>query len=238
MGIDDRGSTLVSVLSGLAQIVGLGGSGQVGKGQLLTFGGPNGSEAYLSQLDPRVCGNITDDYYAYRYPREVTMDVTLITQRYQDDPYYRNTYRRSASYRYIPDDTYVAGLDDLDDYGDWINLQGYGRSWCPRVSSDWAPYRDGYWYNDEPLGLTWVSNEDWGWTPYHYGRWVNVEQRWYWVPGDIVSRPVYSPALVAFVPFDQDDRIGWVPLGPGDPYVPPILRFQLPAAVLGVDSEY
>ena len=31
--------------------------------------------------------------------------------------------------------------------------------------------------------------------------------------------PVYSPALVAFVPFGEND-IGWVPLGPGDVYVP------------------
>jgi hypothetical protein len=31
--------------------------------------------------------------------------------------------------------------------------------------------------------------------------------------------PTYSPALVAFVPFAQND-IGWVPLAPGDPYAP------------------
>ena len=218
VGIDDRGSTLVTVLSGLAQIVGLGGSGQVGRGQLLTFGGPNGSTAYVSQLDPTVCGNITDAYYAYRYPE--TYDGRYSDYaRYQSDPYYTNPYRRSTSYRYIPDDTQVAGLYDLDYYGDWQNVQGYGESWSPRVSSDWAPYRDGYWYDDQPLGLTWISNEPWGWAPYHYGRWVNVNQRWFWVPGEIVSRPVYSPALVAFVPFSEDDRIGWVPLGPGDQYV-------------------
>ena len=57
-----------------------------------------------------------------------------------------------------------------------------------------------------------------GWAP--YGRWVNVNQRWYWVPGETVSCPLYSPALVAFVAFEQDDRVGWVQLGPGDPYVP------------------
>jgi hypothetical protein len=31
---------------------------------------------------------------------------------------------------------------------------------------------------------------------------------------------MYSPALVAFVPFTQSNQIGWVPLGPGDPYAP------------------
>jgi uncharacterized protein DUF6600 len=219
VGIDDRGSTLVSVLSGIAQVVGLAGSGQVGRGQLLTFGGDGGQDAYVSQLDSSVCGNITNDYYSYRYPN--TYDGRYADyQRYQDDPYYYDPYRRSASYQYIPDDAEVAGLDDLDDNGDWEDVSGQGRCWHPRVSSDWAPYRDGSWYDDQPLGLTWISNERWGWAPYHYGRWTNVNQRWYWVPGEIVSRPVYAPALVAFVPFPQDGRVGWVPLGVGDPYVP------------------
>ena len=218
VGMDDRGSTLVSVLSGIAQVVGLAGSGQVGRGQLLTFGGSDGREAYLSQLDSRVSGSLVDDYYSYRYPN--TYDGRYADyQRYQDDPYYYDPYRRSASYQYIPNDADVAGLYDLDDYGDWEDVPGHGQSWRPRVGSNWAPYRDGSWYDDQPLGLTWVSNERWGWAPYHYGRWVNVNNRWYWVPGDAVSRPRYSPALVAFIAFGQDDRIGWVPLGPGDQYV-------------------
>jgi hypothetical protein len=33
----DNGQVLVSVLSGLAQVVGLGGSGQISKGELLTL---------------------------------------------------------------------------------------------------------------------------------------------------------------------------------------------------------
>jgi uncharacterized protein DUF6600 len=219
VGIDDGGNTLVSVLSGIAQVVGLGGSGQVGRGQLLTFGGGEGSEAYISQLDSGVCGNIVNDYYSYRYPK--TYDGRYSDyQRFQNDHYYDDPYRRSPSYQYIPDNAEVAGLEDLDDYGDWEDVSGQGRCWRPRVSSDWAPYRDGSWYDDQPLGLTWISNERWGWAPYHYGRWTNANQRWYWVPGEIVSRPVYAPALVAFLPFTDEDRIGWVPLGPGDPYVP------------------
>ncbi|HYV05745.1 MAG TPA: DUF6600 domain-containing protein [Blastocatellia bacterium] len=218
VGMDDRGSTLVSVLSGIAQVVGLAGSGQVGRGQLLTFGGSDGRDAYLSQLDSRVSGNLVDDYYSYRYPNSYDGRYADY-QRYQDDPYYYDPYRRSASYQYVPNDADVAGLYDLDDYGDWEDVPGHGHSWRPRVSSNWAPYRDGYWYDDQPLGLTWVSNERWGWAPYHYGRWVNVNNRWYWVPGETTSRPRYSPALVAFIAFGQDDRIGWAPLGPGDPYV-------------------
>ncbi len=219
VGIDDRGQTLVSVLSGLAQVVGLAGSGEVSKGQLLTLAAAQAAEALVSQLSPGVAGNIVDDYYSYRYPD--TYDGRYADyQTYQDDPYYNDPYRRSVSYQYVPDNDEVAGLDDLDSSGDWNDVPGYGHCWHPHESSDWAPYRDGYWSNDYPLGLTWVSNERWGWAPYHYGRWANVDRSWYWVPGDVVSQPVYSPALVAFVPFPQPDRIGWVPLGPGDPYVP------------------
>jgi len=81
------------------------------------------------------------------------------------------------------------------------------------------PYQTGYWYTDYPYGPTWVSSEPWGYAPYHYGRWAFVGDRWYWVPDRTNVEPVYSPALVAWVPFDQN-QIGWVPLGPGDVYVP------------------
>ena len=223
VGIGDDGGTLLTVLAGSAQVVGLAGSGRCSQGQLLTFGASDGQDgqedAYLSDVDPTVSGNIVNDYYSYRYPQ--TYDGRYRDyKRYQDDPYYYDPYRRSASYQYVPDDSEVAGLYDLDDSGDWEDVPGHGHCWRPRVSSGWAPYRDGSWYDDQRLGLTWVSNESWGWAPYHYGRWTNASRGWFWEPGEIVTRPIYAPALVAFVPFPQEDRIGWVALGPGDPYVP------------------
>ncbi|MGH9931672.1 MAG: DUF6600 domain-containing protein, partial [Pyrinomonadaceae bacterium] len=66
---------------------------------------------------------------------------------------------------------------------------------------------------------TWVSNEPWGYAPYHYGRWANLNNQWYWIPDGVNTTPSYAPALVAFVPVD-DNQIGWVPLGPGDVYAP------------------
>ncbi len=98
-------------------------------------------------------------------------------------------------------------------------MDGYGYVWSPRVDAGWMPYQSGYWYTDYPYGPTWVSSEPWGYAPYHYGRWAFVGDRWYWVPDRTNVTPVYSPALVAFVPFGND-QIGWVPLGPGDVYVP------------------
>ncbi|HEY0764413.1 MAG TPA: FecR family protein [Pyrinomonadaceae bacterium] len=212
----DNGQVLVSVLSGLAQVVGLGGSGQINKGEVLTLLGTTAADVVLSQVDGRNAGYAVDDYYAYQYPR-------YYDGRYRDyntylnDPYYFDPYRRTTSYQYA--NSYIPGLSDLDYYGDWQNVNGYGNCWAPRVDAGWSPYQTGYWYNDYPYGPTWVSSEPWGYAPYHYGRWAFAGDRWYWVPDSVNTTPVYSPALVAFVPFSGND-VGWVPLGPGDVYVP------------------
>ena len=212
----NNGQVLVSVLSGLAQVVGLGGSGQINKGELLTLAGQTAADVVLSRLDGRDAGYLVDDYYSYQYPR-------YYDGRYHDynvylnDPNYYDPYRRNVSYQYV--NSYIPGLSDLDYYGDWQNVNGYGNCWAPRVDAGWAPYESGYWVTDYPYGPTWVSNEPWGYAPYHYGRWAFANNRWYWVPDSLNTTPVYSPALVAFVPFANND-IGWVPLGPGDVYVP------------------
>ena len=212
----DNGQVLVSVLSGLAQVVGLGGSGQISKGEMLTLIGQTAADVVLSQLDGRDAGYLVDDYYGYQYPQ-------YYDGRYRDynvyvnDPYYFDPYRRNVSYQYV--NSYVPGLYDLDYYGDWNNLSGYGYGWAPRVDTGWAPYQAGYWMTDYPYGPTWVSAEPWGYAPYHYGRWAFVNNRWYWIPDTMNVAPTYSPALVSFIPFD-DNQIGWVPLGPGDVYVP------------------
>ena len=212
----DNGQVLVSVLSGLAQVVGLGGSGQISKGEMLTLLGQTAADVVLSQINGRDAGYLVDDYYSYQYPR-------YYDGRYRDyntyvnDPYYFDPYRRNVSYQYV--NSYVPGLYDLDYYGDWRNLNGYGYAWSPRVDAGWMPYQAGYWMTDYPYGPTWVSSEPWGYAPYHYGRWAFVGDRWYWVPDTVNTTPTYSPALVAFVPFGQNE-IGWVPLAPGDVYVP------------------
>jgi uncharacterized protein DUF6600 len=90
------------------------------------------------------------------------------------------------------------------------------------VPMGWAPYRYGHWVWIEPWGWTWVEHEPWGFAPFHYGRWAYVGSRWGWLPGSMVARPYYAPALVVFV---DGGRIevgtqAWFPLGPGEPYHP------------------
>jgi len=121
----------------------------------------------------------------------------------------------------------MTGYEDLDEYGDWSYVAGYGPCWRPRaVVVGWAPYRYGHWVYVGPWGWTWVEDEPWGFAPFHYGRWAFVGSGWYWVPGPVVVRPVWAPALVAFVGgspgfhFSVGVGVGWFPLAPGEVYVP------------------
>ena len=134
-------------------------------------------------------------------------------------------YERSTSRNYVSQD--VVGYEDLDDNGRWSDVPDYGHVWYPNdVASDWAPYHDGHWAWVEPWGWTWVDDAPWGFAPFHYGRWVYADTRWGWVPGPLESRPVYAPALVAFVGggvgvnVSIGGPIGWFALGPRDVYFP------------------
>jgi hypothetical protein len=217
VGINPHGSATVSVLNGLAQVVGLGGSGQISKGEMLTLAAQAAANVALSRLDRRNAGYLVDDYYSYQYPQYYDGRYSDY-DAYLNDPYYFDPYRRNSSYQYVNE--IIPGINDLDYYGDWQNVSNYGYCWRPRVDSGWAPYQQGYWATDYPYGPTWVSTEPWGYAPYHYGRWTNAGNQWFWIPDGVNTTPIYSPALVAFIPLTQANEIGWVPLGPGDPYAP------------------
>jgi hypothetical protein len=132
-------------------------------------------------------------------------------------------WERSQSSRYVSAD--VVGYEDLDDQGSWRPSPEYGNVWFPRVTeSGWAPYHNGHWAYIEPWGYTWVDDEQWGYAPFHYGRWVSVNGAWGWVPsppqtqGVVYVRPVYAPALVAWVGVGAN--VAWFALGPREVYVP------------------
>ena len=134
-------------------------------------------------------------------------------------------YAASDSSQYVSDD--VVGYQDLDQYGDWQQSDDYGAVWYPtHVAADWAPYRDGHWAYIAPWGWTWVDDSPWGFAPYHYGRWAYTHRGWGWIPGPRGVRPIYAPALVAFVGGGGwsvgvgSGPVGWFPLGPGDIYNP------------------
>jgi len=123
----------------------------------------------------------------------------------------------------------MTGVEDLGRYGQWQQDAEHGALWTPYgVGAGWAPYSVGRWAWVRPWGWTWVDAAPWGFAPFHYGRWVYVRNNWCWAPGGYVRRPVYAPALVAWVggarlagggqPGGQ--AVGWVPLAPREAYVP------------------
>jgi hypothetical protein len=124
----------------------------------------------------------------------------------------------------------MTGAEDLDRYGDWDRHPEYGTLWLPRrVEPGWAPYRFGRWAYVQPWGWTWVDAAPWGFAPFHYGRWVWWRDRWGWAPGAYVARPVYAPALVAWIGGPSlsiginlgiGPSVGWVPLSPREVYRP------------------
>jgi hypothetical protein len=137
---------------------------------------------------------------------------------------------RSPSARFVSRD--MPGYADLDDHGVWSEEPNIGMVWAPQVPVGWAPYHDGHWAWIEPWGWTWVDDARWGYAPFHYGRWAFVGPRWVWVPGPVVVgvRPVYAPALVAWVGggsfgvsigIGAGPAVGWFPLGPREVWVPP-----------------
>jgi hypothetical protein len=130
--------------------------------------------------------------------------------------------------RYVSPET--TGHESLDQYGDWRQTPDYGPVWMPRaVAADWAPYRSGRWAWVEPWGWTWIDEAPWGFAPFHYGRWALVGGAWGWVPGAVVARPVYAPALVGWVgrpgwgisiSIGGAAGVGWFPLAPREVFVP------------------
>jgi hypothetical protein len=135
---------------------------------------------------------------------------------------------QSQSARYVSRE--MVGYQDLDDNGTWRSVPDYGSVWVPRTTVvGWAPYHYGHWVWMEPWGWTWVDDAPWGFAPFHYGRWVYVGY-WAWVPGPVAVRPVYAPALVAWVGGSNFSLsvsfgagvagVGWFPLGPREVYVP------------------
>ncbi|MES2192046.1 MAG: DUF6600 domain-containing protein [Pseudomonadota bacterium] len=145
---------------------------------------------------------------------------------------------QSVSARYVPRET--VGYQQLDNYGDWSQDPSYGPVWLPRaIPANWAPYRAGHWSWIAPWGWTWVDDAPWGFAPFHYGRWAQIGPRWAWVPGHLQPRPVYAPALVAFIGGNlggnsggvnwsislgssgpAQPAVGWFPLAPGEAFRP------------------
>ena len=202
--VDPNGNaTIIRVRSGEGEAWGEGAAYVVAAGQQYTFQGEGLRDYSVDSLPP------PDEFDRWGLDRNRREDAAV-------------------SARYVSPD--VVGYSDLDEYGSWRNVEGYGNVWFPTtVAVGWVPYRTGYWGWIDPWGWTWMDEAPWGFAPFHYGRWAFVSSRWCWVPGPLAVRPIYAPALVAFIggggfslsiSTGSVTGIGWFPLGPGDVYRP------------------
>ena len=194
----EEGSS-ITVWEGQAEVTASGNDFMVPAGQVANVSGL-GSIAYYTQ--PASSPDAWDAWCAERDAREDQL----------------------VSVRYVPRE--MVGVEDLDANGSWTVMAGYGAVWTPyRVPVGWAPYRQGHWAWVAPWGWTWIDDAPWGFAPFHYGRWAFINTRWAWIPGTVVARPVYAPALVVFIggsPGESSAQgIGWFPLGPREVYMPP-----------------
>jgi len=196
--------TTVTVLSGGGDVYGEGGARfRVDEGQSVTFNDSQLQNYLVSDLPQ------PDAFDDFCHQRDRRMTA-------------------STSRRYVSEE--VIGYEDLDDYGNWDDAPEYGHVWYPTsVAVGWSPYHYGHWGWVGAYGWSWIDDAPWGFAPFHYGRWVYVSNRWGWCPGRIDVRPVYAPALVAFVggriggvnvSIGIGEPIGWFPLGYGEPYIP------------------
>jgi len=80
---------------------------------------------------------------------------------------------------------YGYGMSDLNYYGSFTTVAGYGNVWQPYfIDAGWSPFQDGGWAFYPGAGYMWVSGYPWGWMPYNYGNWAFIPGfGWVWQPG-------------------------------------------------------
>jgi FecR protein len=195
-------ATTVAVLQGGGDTYGEGNARfRVEEGQSVTFNDAQLQNYQSNALPP------PDDFDNFSHERDRRWD-------------------NAKSRQYVSED--VIGYQDLDDNGDWDDVAEYGHVWYPTtVAVGWSPYHSGHWGWVGSYGWSWVDDAPWGFAPFHYGRWAYIGNRWGWCPGRIDVRPVYAPALVAFVGGGVgvsigfgSGPVGWFPLGYNDVYYP------------------
>jgi hypothetical protein len=176
-----RSQAALAVFKGDAQVDSPTGVAEVSKKQTATF--------YLAGNDPySLAKNVEDNSY----------DAWDKEQGDYDQRYARNnSYAGSSS-------PYAYGGSDLNYYGNFFNVAGYGTMWQPYFAgAGWNPFMDGVWAFYPGMGYGWASAYPWGWTPYHSGSWSFLPTYgWAWQPGNtwtgVLNRPTILNAPSGF----------------------------------------
>jgi hypothetical protein len=139
------------------EVVGPSGTMQVGKKKMVTF-------------------DVNDN------------DTATVAKNFEEDPYDqwdRQSIEYHQQYSKNNSTPYGYGNSDLNYYGGYSNISGYGMLWQPYFTGvGWNPFMDGAWSWYPGFGFMWASAYPWGWMPYYYGNWVFAPSfGWGWQPG-------------------------------------------------------
>ena len=98
-------------------------------------------------------------------------DRSTLAKSFEEDAYdqwdqqaieYHEQYSRNNS------TPYGYGFSDLNYYGGYSNVPGYGTLWQPYFTGiGWDPFMDGAWAWYPGFGSMFVSAYPWGWLPYY-----------------------------------------------------------------------
>jgi hypothetical protein len=193
--------TKVAVFKGEIQVAAPAGAVTVGKKKMATFDAADDDKATLAaNIDQEPLDAWDKEAIAYH------------------DQYSKNN---SSPYGY--------GLSDMNYYGSFMNVAGYGTMWQPYfTNAGWSPFADGAWSWYPGMGYTFISANPWGWMPYRYGNWAFVPPMgWMWQPGysnGWATVPRFSGAPVGFhPPVAPTGTVSTIVVGKGGPVLSPVL---------------
>jgi uncharacterized protein DUF6600/FecR-like protein len=117
---------------------------------------------------------------------------------------------------------YGYGVSDLNYYGSYSNVPGYGMMWQPFFTGvGWDPFMNGAWSWYPGYGYMFASAYPWGWMPYRYGNWMFVSSMgWMWQPGGWNTWNT-APSYAGTLPVNFH------------PLVPPVVAGTASAVVVG-----
>jgi hypothetical protein len=177
----DDGAAKVAVMKGEARFEGPSGEAKIDKNHTATFDVSNGGEFTLAK------GIDSQQYDKWN----------------QQESSFQSQYGGGGSL--LGSSRLSYGMSDLNYYGGWYSVPGYGTMWQPYSTGlGWDPFMDGAWMWYPGAGYTFVSANPWGWMPYRYGSWAFVPGwGWGWIPGGFGSWnsvPVLYSSPMGFVP--------------------------------------
>jgi FecR protein len=145
--------------------------------------GPTGTIEILEKHSAKINPEATDSAQKH---------AIVVAKNYDEDPLdgwdrqqndYHERYATTGGSDFSS--PYGYGISDLNYYGAFNMIPGYGYAWQPFfANAGWNPFMDGAWAFYPGAGYMWVSGYPWGWMPYYYGSWANAPgYGWIWQPG-------------------------------------------------------